>query len=87
MENLQTLSGHVARIGHQVDIFPTHLAAPAPASQPSQPPPVASPVTPPKEPHVPAPERYSGDLGLCKVFLMQCSLVFEQQPSTYTTDV
>lgn len=27
-----------------------------------------------------------GDLGTCRAFLTQCSLVFEQQPYTYCTD-
>lgn len=35
---------------------------------------------------MPAPERYAGDLGTCKSFLMQCSLIFDQQPSRYVTD-
>ncbi|CAL8394463.1 unnamed protein product [Boreogadus saida] len=26
------------------------------------------------------PERYEGDLGSCRSFLLQCSLVFELQP-------
>ena len=34
---------------------------------------------------MPAPERYDGDLGLCRSFLLQCSLVFELQPQTYPT--
>lgn len=49
----------------------------------------APPPTPavlPREPFVPAPERYYGDMGTCGDFLTQCSLVFEQQPQTYTTE-
>ena len=30
------------------------------------------------------PARYPGDLGTCAQFLNQCSLVFNQQPSTYS---
>lgn len=38
-----------------------------------------TPAPPPLlEPWVPAPERYDGDFGLCRSFLMQCDLVFEQ---------
>lgn len=40
----------------------------------------------PREPSVPAPERYDGTLGICKSFLFQCSLVFELQPATYNSD-
>lgn len=39
-----------------------------------------------REPFVPTPERYGGDLGTCQAFLMQVSLVFELQPATYSTD-
>ena len=40
----------------------------------------------PREPFIPAHERYEGDLGQCRPFLLQCSLVFELQPQTYPTD-
>ncbi|KAK7879248.1 hypothetical protein WMY93_033967 [Mugilogobius chulae] len=39
-----------------------------------------------REPHIPTPERFSGDLGCCSHFLLQCSLVFDLQPNTYGTD-
>uniref|UniRef100_A0A8C5CGL7 CCHC-type domain-containing protein n=1 Tax=Gadus morhua TaxID=8049 RepID=A0A8C5CGL7_GADMO len=39
-----------------------------------------------REPYIPTPERYEGDLGSCRSFLLQCSLVFELQPLTYPTD-
>ena len=48
--------------------------------------PVPSHSASPREPFIPAPERYDGDLGLCRSFLLQCSLVFELQPQTYPTD-
>uniref|UniRef100_A0A673W617 DUF4939 domain-containing protein n=1 Tax=Salmo trutta TaxID=8032 RepID=A0A673W617_SALTR len=32
------------------------------------------------EPFVPAPKRYNGNLGACRAFVVQCSLVYEQQP-------
>uniref|UniRef100_A0A3Q1ERS8 Uncharacterized protein n=1 Tax=Acanthochromis polyacanthus TaxID=80966 RepID=A0A3Q1ERS8_9TELE len=38
------------------------------------------------KPFVPVPECYAGDMGTCQGFLMQVSLVFEQQPLTYCTD-
>ena len=36
--------------------------------------------------HISDPEPYSGDLGKCKSFLLQCSLVFAQRPLTYESD-
>uniref|UniRef100_A0A3Q1GBC7 CCHC-type domain-containing protein n=1 Tax=Acanthochromis polyacanthus TaxID=80966 RepID=A0A3Q1GBC7_9TELE len=39
-----------------------------------------------REPYVPTPERYRGDQGTCRAFLMQASLVFELRPLTYSTD-
>lgn len=41
---------------------------------------------PDRDPYVPAPERYDGHLGQCHSFLLQCGLVFDQQPRTYPTD-
>lgn len=57
-----------------------------PAPVPDTPPTI--PVGPPhpREPFVPAPERYEGRLGECRSFLFQCSLVFELQPLTYISD-
>uniref|UniRef100_A0A674MVG2 DUF4939 domain-containing protein n=1 Tax=Takifugu rubripes TaxID=31033 RepID=A0A674MVG2_TAKRU len=43
-------------------------------------------VPPPTPPHVPVPERYSGEAGACASFLLQCSLVFDLQPLTYPSD-
>ncbi|KAK0154208.1 Retrotransposon-like protein 1 [Merluccius polli] len=48
--------------------------------------PVPSPPVSFREPFIPAPEPYGGDLGRCRSFLLQCSLVFELQPQTYTSD-
>ncbi|KAK0146962.1 Retrotransposon-like protein 1 [Merluccius polli] len=53
---------------------------------PEPPAPVPSHSASPRELFIPAPERYKGDLGLCRSFLLQCSLVFELQPQTYPTD-
>ncbi|KAK0133566.1 Cyclin-dependent kinase-like 3 [Merluccius polli] len=52
----------------------------------SLPVPVPSPPVSFREPFIPAPEPYGGDLGQCRSFLLQCSLVFELQPQTYATD-
>ncbi|TWW71216.1 Retrotransposon-like protein 1 [Takifugu flavidus] len=40
----------------------------------------------PRKPHIPIPEWYSGEAGACASFLLQCSLVFDLQPLTYTSD-
>ena len=39
-----------------------------------------------REPWVSPPERYDGHLGNCKTFLLQCGLVFDLQPLTYSTE-
>lgn len=38
------------------------------------------------EPFIPIPDRYSGEVGSCNLFLHKCRLVFEQQPLSYSTD-
>ena len=53
---------------------------------PEPPAPVPSHSASPWEPFILAPECYDGDLGLCRSFLLQCSLVFKLQPLTYPTD-
>ncbi|KAJ8395893.1 hypothetical protein AAFF_G00027760 [Aldrovandia affinis] len=87
MEALQNLIANVTRMGNQLDLVSTHLSSPE--NQPNPPAPAPSlfqPVHQTREPHVPVPERCAGDLGTCREFLIQCSLVFEQQPLTYTAD-
>lgn len=39
----------------------------------------------PREPFIPIPQSYSGDLGVCRAFLLKCALVFEQQPLMYAS--
>ncbi len=51
-------------------------------SQPSH----ASSTHPLKEAFIPSPEPYTRELGSCRQFLLQCTLVFEQQTSSYYTD-
>ncbi|CAB1338614.1 unnamed protein product [Coregonus sp. 'balchen'] len=55
-----------------------------PLSQSSQP--VPSPSPPLREPFVPTPEHYDGNLRACRAFLVQCSLVFEQQCYPYASE-
>ncbi|XP_050924947.1 uncharacterized protein LOC108874699 [Lates calcarifer] len=74
----------------QVSTQLTSLAAPVPSSAPPvhPPAPTTSPTLPslPREPFIPTPVRYSGEVGSCSQFLHQCSLVFDQQPLSYSTD-
>ena len=60
-----------------------HSGSSVPSTSPAPPP---STSAFPREPFIPAPERYEGDLGSCRAFLLQCSLVFEMQPQTYPTE-
>ena len=80
IDTLNQLSISISRIEGQ--------QAHPPPGPPAPPPPPALPVSnnQPREPFVPAPERYDGCLGECKTFLFQCSLVFGQQPLTYAND-
>ncbi|KAJ8014175.1 hypothetical protein DPEC_G00037520 [Dallia pectoralis] len=82
---MQELTSSVAQIGSQLAQVSSLMVPPA-----AQPNPLSAPLEPPvpqsREPRVPAPDRYSGELGLCRAFLIQCSLVFEQQPLSYPTD-
>ena len=97
MEAITNLTSNVALIGGRMDQLSTHLTtltapshAPAPVPDPAPPPPpAASPgpsPTQPREPFIPTPARFTGQSGSGRQFLFQCSLVFEQQPSTYATD-
>ena len=81
MDALRGLTANVAQIGNQLDSLSSHLPPPEPPTPSSD-----QPALTPREPHVPAPERYAGDPGTCRSFPIQCSLVFEQQPATYSTD-
>ena len=38
------------------------------------------------EPRLPPPQRFSGDPSACGGFLIQCSLTFELQPSSFPSD-
>ena len=86
MEAFKDLSTRVTQIGAQLDLLVSHTTTSPPATVP---PPVPAPLAQPsqaREPFIPAPERYAGDMGTCRAFLIQCSLVFDQQPLTYPTD-
>lgn len=72
---LQDLSTNLQEISRSLS-----QAAPAPPIL------APSPPIPSCEPFVLVLEFYNGDLGSCQLILVQCSLVFEQQPLTYPTD-
>ena len=39
-----------------------------------------------REPRLPHPERFNGELSTCWAFLAQCALIFELQPSSFPSD-
>ena len=88
IEGLQELTTSVTQLGGRMESVAAQLSTVPPTTLP--PPPAATPpATPapqPREPHIPIPARYAGDLGSCSQFLHQCSLVFRQQPTTYSSD-
>ncbi len=85
-EHLQRLSTSVSQMSGQLASLMDRLAPPS-TSSPSLPTAdaSASPQQQPREPYIPTPARYAGDLGTCAQFLHQCSLIFSQQPGTYST--
>lgn len=78
MDSLSNLTSGLARVENQLQTINPPVLNLSPA--------VPVGTLQPREPYVPAPERYDGNLGDCKSFLFQCSLVFELQPLTYSTD-
>lgn len=84
---LRSLIASVNQLSTRVE----QLAVQPPASlpQPSPDSPVLQPATvstSSREPYIPAPDKYSGKVGACGQFLLQCSLVFRNQPLAYPTD-
>ena len=81
---LQGMADHLEQVFQRLDLISSRLSPPAPPTPPA--PAVAvSPATA-REPSIPAPARYSGDLGTCGQFLHSCALVFDQQPVSYSSD-
>lgn len=85
-EHMQRVSAGVSQLSRQLAALEDRLTfSPSPGdhhpadSLPTSPAPQA------REPYIPIPARYSGDLGTCSQFLHQCNLVFTQQPLTYST--
>ncbi|KAI3369234.1 hypothetical protein L3Q82_007781 [Scortum barcoo] len=87
VDTLRDLSNSIARMQTQLS-----LLTPGSAGSEGTPPGLSSSlaagstVSTPREPFVPTPESYAGDLGSCSRFLFQCSIVFVQQPSSYSSD-
>ncbi|KAI3360881.1 hypothetical protein L3Q82_012889, partial [Scortum barcoo] len=87
VDTLRDLSNSMARMQTQLS-----LLTPGSAGSEGTPPGLnsslaaGSTVSTPREPFVPTPESYAGDLGSCSRFLFQCSIVFVQQPSSYSSD-
>lgn len=87
MENQRASAAQIAQLGSMLQSLTASLTqSPAPAATAQQTPPQPTALRPPRESHVPDPEHYSGDMGKCGAFLLQCSLVFSQKPLTYASD-
>lgn len=91
MESHQAAAVQITQLNTMLQELTTNLTRSAAPGQPTltQPPASAQPQPPlpqPRETHVPDPEHYTGDMGKCGGFLLQCSLVFTQKPVTYASD-
>lgn len=86
------LGGRLNEVATQLSsLQSTHQAQPSDSGQASGPAlqatvPTGIHPSQPREPFIPIPGRYSGEIGLCKQFIHQCMLVFDQQPLTYSSD-
>lgn len=92
MDSLRQLNANFAELSVRFDQITTHLVnanpppVEVPPAQASAPAPAGSQHAQPREPFIPTPARYSGEIGICGQFLHQCQLVFDQQPLTYSTE-
>uniref|UniRef100_A0A8C7PKC4 CCHC-type domain-containing protein n=1 Tax=Oncorhynchus mykiss TaxID=8022 RepID=A0A8C7PKC4_ONCMY len=77
---IQNLSASLTQIQDQLSLLAIHSPPVSPIS------PAVSDAVSFREPKVPTPDKYEGDLGRCRSFLMQCGLVFDLQPHSYATD-
>lgn len=90
-EAITTLSTLVTQLGSKLSevcaqLAPSPTTASASRSTPAQASVSSAPTSAPREPFMPIPQPFSGDMGACEGFLLKCDLVFEQQPQTYATD-
>lgn len=97
MTTLQDLTRGMNQLESRLNDVATQLSQPLHQPQPPDTsqasgsalqatPPTGPQLAQPREPFIPTPTRYSGEIGLCKQFLHQCMLVFNQQPLTYSSD-
>lgn len=87
MENQRASAIQITQLSSMRESLTTSMAQSSVAAA-SPPPAVAlnPPILQSRESHVPDPEHYSGDMGKCGAFLLQCSLVFNQKPVTFASD-
>lgn len=88
---LRGIMDSLQELHHQISHLATTVMQPDPSTNPpvSTPPEPAPPPQPSpcfKEPFVPSPEPFSGELGSCGQFILNCSLVFDLQPLSYPSD-
>lgn len=86
----QAMLGQLGLLTQKLNsILPKPVQTP-PGPQPSQPVLVVKSTSSPGplwgEACIPAANPYAGDLGRCRSFFIQCSLMFAHRPNTYATD-
>ncbi|KAK2899403.1 hypothetical protein Q8A73_012532 [Channa argus] len=86
--NLEGLDRYTQQLSQVTDTLNTLcLHVTISAASPEPPPPPQPPAAPAIcESYVPPLEPFLGNLGKCRGFLLQCCLVFAQQPHTYASD-
>lgn len=89
LDNNQRLLDQVSQLTSQVANLVTLTTLPPSASPPPVPPTVApgSAAAPAlREPPTTSPEPFTGELNKCRGFLLQCRLVFQQKPLSFSTE-
>ncbi|KAL7401083.1 hypothetical protein ABVT39_022626 [Epinephelus coioides] len=87
-ESSQSMVNQISELTHQVSLL-TSLLTPSvsPAQPPQSVPPAAAPTPPPpRDSYATDPEPFSGQMDKCRGFLLQCAMVFQQQPQAFTLD-
>ncbi|KAK2922284.1 hypothetical protein Q8A73_001769 [Channa argus] len=81
----EVLDRNTQQLSQVTDTLRVLCSMSASSTEPAPPPQL--PTTPTvRKSYVPPPEPFSGDLDKCRVLLLQCRLVFAQQPQTYASD-
>lgn len=82
-----SINEQVSRLTEQLHRVLTHLeTGPAATPSPAATAPVSAVCLPMPTPRLAAPERFSGDSGDCRPFLVQCDLHFNQLPAAFPTE-